>query len=76
MIFDRHTNHFWARECSVHQEQLEEEQIADQIRMKEYMTPFTGSKRTKIYSSFPPKPEVLTHYIGNGPVRQVDRKEE
>lgn len=76
MIFDRHTNHVWARECSVHQEPLEEEQIADQIRMKEYMNPFTGSKRTRICSSFPPNPEVLTHYIGKGAARQVDRKEE
>ena len=57
MIFDRH---FWARGYYVEtvgrnkkqiqeyiKHQLEEDQIADQMSLKEFIDPFTGSKNTK-----------------------------
>ena len=57
MIFDRH---FWARGYYVEtvgrnkkqiqeyiKHQLEEDQIADQMSLKEFIVPFTGSKNTK-----------------------------
>ncbi len=57
MIFDRH---FWARGYYVDtvgrnkkqiqeyiKHQLEEDQIADQMSLKEFVDPFTGSKNTK-----------------------------
>lgn len=57
MIFDRH---FWARGYYVDtvgrnkkqiqeyiKHQLEEDQIADQMSLKEFIDPFTGSKNTK-----------------------------
>ena len=57
MIFDRH---FWARGYYVDtvgrnkkqiqeyiRNQLEEDKIADQISIKEFIDPFTGSKNTK-----------------------------
>lgn len=57
MIFDRH---FWARGYYVDtvgrnkkqiqeyiKHQLEENQIADQMSLKEFIDPFTGSKNTK-----------------------------
>ena len=52
--------HFWAREYFVDtvgrnkkanktyiQNQLQEDQIADQVSIKEFVDPFTGSKNTK-----------------------------
>ena len=56
--------HFWARGYSVDtvgrnkkqiqeyiKRQLEEDQIADQMSLKEFIDPFTGSKNTKAYLS-------------------------
>ena len=54
MIFDRHANlkykygsrHFWCRGYYV-KNQLQEDIMADQISIKEYIDPFTGSRNTK-----------------------------
>ena len=61
MIFDRYGNrHFWVRGYFVDtvgknkqriqeyiKRQLEQDQIADQLSLKEFTNPFTGSKGTK-----------------------------
>ena len=61
MIFDRHANlkykygnrHFWARGKNKKRieeyirKQLQQDQIADQLSLKEFVDPFTGSKNTE-----------------------------
>ena len=56
MIFDRHANlkykygdwHFWTKaNCEYIKHQLDEDQIVDQMSLKEFIDPFTGSKNTK-----------------------------
>ena len=58
MIFDRHANlkykygdwHSRAKQkanCEYIKHQLDEDQIVDQMSLKEFIDPFTGSKNTK-----------------------------